>query len=282
MNRGVNRRGAAAAVFLVITGAACGHEASPAAPDAAPSAPLAFDAALSDAPDLLDASGSDASPSDASPPETPDAGRPLSPGDVHTVLHLGDSMVGFKRGLTMALEARFEKQGAKFYSNSWTSAQVRTFDEDDRLERLSRKFKPDLIILNLGTNNVGNPNPEALIANIRSIVAKMRPAACYWLGPPLPIKGIQHDKGIRRVISENIAPCKFFDSARLTLERQTDHVHPTDRGGEVWADAVWHFIFDGAPSDKVEDAPPDPLSRKARAGDEKPSALDTRPSHAKL
>ena len=162
-------------------------------------------------------------------------------------------MVGFRRGLTLALEERFKKEsGAKFYSNSWTSAQIKSFDDDERLSKLIQKAKPDIIILNLGSNNVLNPSPEALAANIRSIVKKMQPAACYWLGPPLPIKAVKRDKGVRRVIAENIAPCKFFDTSRLILERQTDHIHPTDRGGEVWADAVWHFIFDGEPSHEVE------------------------------
>jgi len=166
-------------------------------------------------------------------------------------------MVGFRRGLTMALDARFTQAGAKFYSNSWTSAQIRSFDDDERLPKLVKRMKPDLIILNLGSNNVSNPSPEALAGNIRSIVKKMQPAACYWLGPPLPIKGVQRDKGVRRVIAENVAPCKFFDTSRLVLERQTDHIHPTDRGGELWADAVWKFIFEGQPSDQVEDAPAD-------------------------
>ncbi|WP_394828523.1 SGNH/GDSL hydrolase family protein [Pendulispora albinea] len=235
--------------FAMVATLGCGSDPtspksdSPAAPSASPAAPSASPAAPS---------ASNPSPA-PDPVPAPDPAAPrLTPDRVHTVLHLGDSMVGFRRGLTMALETRFKSAGAKFYSNSWTSAQIRTFDEDERLTKLVRKAKPDIVILNLGSNNVLNPNPEALAANIRSIVKKMQPAACYWLGPPLPIKAVKRDKGVRRVIAENIAPCKFFDTSRLVLERQTDHIHPTDRGGEIWADAVWRFIFDDEPSHRVD------------------------------
>ncbi|WP_394839871.1 SGNH/GDSL hydrolase family protein [Pendulispora rubella] len=207
-------------------------------------------------------------PAPEAPAPEPPSPR-LTPKDVHAVLHLGDSMVGFRRGLTLALEQRFKKESsAKFFSNSLTSAQVKSFDEDERLGKLIQKAKPDIIILNLGSNNVLNPNPEVLAGNIRSIVKKMQPAACYWLGPPLPIKAVQRDKGIRRVIAENIEPCKFFDTSRLVLERQTDHIHPTDRGGEVWADAVWHFIFDDEASHHVDT-------------NEKGPYVDTKATHAK-
>jgi hypothetical protein len=219
------------------------------------SAPPTADAgALAAVPDAAPA------PSTAVAPAEVDAGAvaavkpPAAPRKWKRVLHLGDSMVGFRFGLTMALASRFKKQGAKFRSDSLTSAQVQDYDKDHRMVRLIKETKPDLVILNLGTNNVQNPHPEALAGSIRALVKKMEGRDCYWLGPPLPIKGLHHDTGIRKVIADNVAPCKFFDTAKITtIERQKDRVHPTDRGGGVWAEAVFDFIVEDAPSQTVDD-----------------------------
>jgi hypothetical protein len=35
------------------------------------------------------------------------------------------------------------------------------------------------------------------------------------------------------------------------IQRQSDHIHPTDKGGAVWADAFWAWL-------QEQRAPPDP------------------------
>ena len=73
----------------------------------------------------------------------------------------------------------------------------------------------------------------------RAIVARVGARPCVWIGPPpwLP------EKGILGVVKDNAAPCRFFESSPLTLERQPDGIHPTARGGKAWADAVWQATF---------------------------------------
>ena len=133
-----------------------------------------------------------------------------------------------------------------------TNAGIRSFDSDERMAKLILRFKPDVVIINLGTNNVANPRPDALAGNIRSIVDKVRPRDCYWIGPPLPIAAIKKDTGVINAIAESAPPCKFFDSSPLSIERQTDRVHPTDRGGEAWAEAFWLFLLSGAMPEQVD------------------------------
>lgn len=167
-----------------------------------------------------------------------------------SVLLCGDSQVGYAHGLTRALEARFRSAGAtKYYWDAFTSASVQGYDDSDRLPKLLARTKPDIVFISIGSNNVQNPHPEGLAGNVRSLAKKAKAGnpdrACFILGPPLPIKGVKKDTGIVRVLAENSAPCKFFDTSRLALDRQIDRIHPTDAGGEVWADALLRFVATG-------------------------------------
>lgn len=154
-------------------------------------------------------------------------------------------MVGFRGGLSRALENRFEDAGVRFYSSASTSAGIRSFASSDHLEKLLSKLQPDAVILTLGTNNMTVPYPEALKGSIASIAKRIAPRDCYWIGPPSwkPDAAPAQDAGaaLVLVLEEATLPCKFFDSSKLQLERQSDGVHPTNLGGEKWADAFWLF-----------------------------------------
>ncbi|MEO6419575.1 MAG: SGNH/GDSL hydrolase family protein [Polyangiaceae bacterium] len=180
----------------------------------------------------------DASEDDPTSPS--DAGAPAKLRHHNrSVLHLGDSMVGFRGGLTLALEHRFQDGGTRFYSSSITSAGIASFDESDHMEKLLARLNPEMVIISLGMNNVTYPHPEVLRHNIVSIVKKIAPRDCFWIGPP----SWKPDAALVKVLAESTAPCTFFDSTDLTLERQTDGVHPTERGGETWAEAFWLFYL---------------------------------------
>lgn len=162
----------------------------------------------------------------------------------HVVLEVGDSMVGFLGGMQKALDRRFTDRRIHFYSRSWTSAGIGSVDDGKDLDQALARFRPDLVLMSLGTNNVTYPHPEALLPHVRSIVKKLAEGGrkCVWIGPPswAPDRGL-----LVPLLEKNVAPCVFFDSRDLDLERQTDHVHPTNVGGEVWAEALWGFLERG-------------------------------------
>lgn len=161
--------------------------------------------------------------------------------DARTVLQVGDSTVGFLGGLQKSLDRRFTEHHVHFYSRSWTSASLVSVDESHDLEDMLARFDPDLVIMNLGMNNVSWPHPEVLMGRVPSIVTKLTAngRACVWIGPP----SWKEDRGVLvPLLAKEVAPCAFFDSRDLELERQTDDIHPTDLGGEVWGEAVWHFL----------------------------------------
>lgn len=218
-------RGAAIAVTVLFV--ACSEREVPSSPPVVkPASEVPRDASIAVA----------SEPSDAGPPDARITRRRY-----RSVLHLGDSMVGFRGGLTLALENRFQDAGMRFYSSSLTSAGIASFDESDHLQKLLKKLNPEMVIVTLGMNNVTYPHPEVLSHNVVSIVKKIAPRDCYWIGPP----SWKPDAALVKVLAESTPPCIFFDSSELALERQTDGLHPTTRGGEAWAEAFWQFYLDG-------------------------------------
>ncbi len=185
--------------------------------------------------DARDADAPVDAPVDAPPPRVL-AGK--------VVLHAGDSMVGGDGGLTKALGARFKAEGAKFVRDYEVSVSVATFARTGKLKSLLDRHKPDIVILTLGANDVFVPFPQTFSGHVETIAKKIAPRECYWIGPPT----WKPDSGIVAVIRDHSAPCKFFDSSKLTLKRAGDHIHPTDKGGAEWATLFWDYFQGKGPS----------------------------------
>jgi hypothetical protein len=176
----------------------------------------------------------EATPIDAAPEAAPE------PKHYRLVVHTGDSMVG--GGLCKALAPKFKAEGTQFIRDVWESASLAAFAESDRLPKLMKKYDPDLVLLTLGANDVFDKHPESEIRYIEMIVKKVGHRDCYWIGPPL----WKADFGLVDVIREHTAPCIFYDSRNLTLQRAGDGIHPTEKGGVVWADAFWDAFHGSA------------------------------------
>jgi acyl-CoA thioesterase-1 len=154
------------------------------------------------------------------------------------VLHTGDSTVGGGHGFAKALRGRFEAEGARYISDTVNSATLLSGDVVTHIGSAVSRHQPDLVLINLGTNEVFVPAPEALEPRIRSIVKRIEGRDCVWIGPPT----WNGDRGIVQVLRANAPPCRFFDSSNLELDRVRDGIHPTDRGGEQWAEKFWGFF----------------------------------------
>lgn len=154
------------------------------------------------------------------------------------VLVFGDSMVdaGFAQRLQKLIEAR----GGIVAHDAWTSSSTTSWSKGDRLDNLLVVHKPDVVIVALGANEVFLPAPEAVAPRVRAIVHKLAPRPCVWVSPPL-WKG---ETGIVGVERTNSAPCGFYDSGAVKVERAKDGIHPTPKGGSDWADAVFAAIVE--------------------------------------
>jgi lysophospholipase L1-like esterase len=160
------------------------------------------------------------------------------PRKYRVVLHTGDSTVGGGHGLARALKTRFEAEGARYISDTVNNATLRSTQVVDHIGTSIARHQPDLVLVNLGTNEVFVPAPEALERRIHAIVKRIGSRDCVWIGPPT----WNGDRGIVQVLRANAFPCRFFDSSNLDLERIRDGIHPTDRGGEQWAQKFWAFF----------------------------------------
>ncbi len=148
-------------------------------------------------------------------------------------------MVGGNGGLARALEAKFKPFGTK-YVRDWRVATVQTFDYADYFGKLLDRHHPDLVILNLGANDVFVPFPAALAHFVERIARKASSdgRVCYWITPPL---WKPPDTGIVAVIKEHAIGCRVFDSSTLALPKWNDGIHPTNEGGAIWAEKFWAF-----------------------------------------
>lgn len=88
--------------------------------------------------------------------------------------------------------------------------------------------KDDVVVIYLGSNDTGKPNPKPILTKIAQAKAK-----CIWVGPPL-IRG--KDNGVAnhlKKIIEDDGTCKFLDSRTINL-RQVDGVHPNVDEHKRW------------------------------------------------
>jgi GDSL-like Lipase/Acylhydrolase family len=186
------------------------------------------------------------------------------------ILHIGDSFA--VAGFAQALKPRLKALGARYEVRAETSSYTTSWAA--KMEKIVADTQPDLVIINLGANEVENADPKAHAPHVRRIVRAIGARPCVWVSPPLWRK----DTGITEVMRESSSPCRFFDSdARVTqpIPRQSDHIHPSPRGGEIWADAFWAWLSgERAPSPESEKpvpwllkpAPPEEHRPNARGG----------------
>lgn len=171
------------------------------------------------------------------------------------MLHIGDSFT--LAGFAQALKPRMKALGVRYEVRTETSSFTTTWSS--KIEALVANTQPDLVLITLGANEVGNTDPAAHAPAIRHIVSAIGGRPCVWISPP----SWRKDTGIIDVIRTSSAPCRFFDSDTIVkdpIERQKDRIHPTEKGGAVWADAFWAWLqAERAPAGTI--APPSKAKR---------------------
>jgi hypothetical protein len=160
------------------------------------------------------------------------------------VLHIGDSFV--HASLQQNLGPRFRAMGTAYVVDAMTATYTTTWSSEPDLDHwLARR--PALVLVTLGANEVDLTVPEEHGGAIAHIARKIHDAgaSCVWITPPLWKK----DTGILQVIHDRSAPCIFFDSDAVLGglhddERQPDHIHPNQKGGTRWTEAVWEWLLE--------------------------------------
>jgi lysophospholipase L1-like esterase len=151
-----------------------------------------------------------------------------------TFILVGDSMA---EGLAWTLRGKVKDAGGNFFSEPTYSSTTISWQADRRMTELVERYKPDIIFIALGSNEVIVPNVGSRASAVKQITEEMGDRPCYWIGPP----SWRPDLGIVHVIEENFRPGRFYNSNDLKVPRRKDGAHPTPDGFKTWADLVWDW-----------------------------------------
>lgn len=169
------------------------------------------------------------------------------------VLHVGDSFVA--SGFAQALRPRFEALGAKYVTQSVTSAYTTTLPRQVKLDSMMTVHKPVLAIVTIGANEMAMPIPEQHAHAVRNISKLIGTTSCVWALPP---RWTDKETGFRDVMKRESSPCRVHDPEAIAaqIERGPDKIHPTPKGGAAWAEHFWGWLNEGVAAGEAPWAPP--------------------------
>jgi lysophospholipase L1-like esterase len=164
------------------------------------------------------------------------------------VLHVGDSFVA--SGFAQALKPKFQALGAKYVSNSQTSAYTTTLIRQVKLDSLITVNRPSLVILTIGANEMRMPLPEQHTHAVKNLTKLASATTCIWALPP---RWDDKETGILAIMKREAGPCRVHDPSAIekSIPRGSDKIHPTAKGGQVWADAFWAWLMEGKQDGEV-------------------------------
>jgi len=220
--------------FDLLSLALLGACASP--PKAAAPAPSPSDApgASANAAPSEDASRAEAEREAAANSPDPEP-APLPKGT--RVLQIGDS---FADALGGKLSKLFRAVEVKSDLEFETPSYIPNWSYSAKLPKLLSSYRPDLVLITLGANEIEIPHPEERAKPIKHLVQTLGGRPCVWIAPPL----WKPDSGVLQVIRENVAPCRYLDSNLFVhdLPRARDKIHPSTEGREIWAKVVFDWL----------------------------------------
>ena len=155
-----------------------------------------------------------------------------------TVLHIGDSFAG---ALGIELNRTLEQSGVHGVLRFETSTYIPTWAYDKKLGQYLSQYKPDLILISLGANELQNPEPEKRIPLIHHLIERLGGRSCAWVAPVLwegaPSKLLD-------VIKANVAPCIYLDgnSFVVHMPRARDKIHPSMDARPDWARVITRWL----------------------------------------
>jgi lysophospholipase L1-like esterase len=154
------------------------------------------------------------------------------------VLHVGDSFAG---ALGPDLNLQLQAQGVRGVLKQEKATYIPTWASRKELSGYLQQYKPDLILVTLGANELGIVRPEERGETVERLVRRFGDTPCVWIGIPL-WKGA--NPTLLEVIRQHVAPCRYLDSNALLpdLERAKDGIHPSLAARKIWAEAVVKWL----------------------------------------
>lgn len=154
------------------------------------------------------------------------------------ILHVGDSFAG---ALGLELNKALNAAGLKSRLEFETSTYIPTWAHSRKLPGLLSGFKPDLVLISLGANELENPEPEKRAGLIQKLVKSLGETPCVWIAPVL-WDGAK--SALLDVIRANVGHCVYLDSNQLVkkMPRAADRIHPSMAARPDWAAATVRWL----------------------------------------
>jgi len=154
------------------------------------------------------------------------------------ILHIGDSFAG---ALGIELGRLLKSRGLESRLSFKQSTYIPTWAYSQELPQLLARFKPDLVLISLGANELENPEPEKRAPLIHRLVERLGGRPCVWVAPVL-WEGAK--SSLLDVIQENAAPCRYLDSNQLIkhMPRAGDQIHPSMAARPDWAEVILRWL----------------------------------------
>ena len=151
-----------------------------------------------------------------------------------TILLTGDSM---SEGIGWTMKEKVEAAGGRLIVQPWYSSTTVGWQSEGRMRQYVEQYKPDIVFVALGSNEIFTSDMEARARAVRDIMAEIGDRPAYWIGPP----SWKPDHGIVHTIEENFRPNRFYNSNDLRVPRRKDGAHPTVEGYATWTDLIWNW-----------------------------------------
>ena len=155
---------------------------------------------------------------------------------VHSVLVFGDSMT---HHLAMSIAKYGSKNNYKVTGVTWESSSIPGWSGSDKIKKYMEMAKPDFIIISLGSNEMELRHFDRRIPEVRKILSQLDSVPYVWVGPPL----WKEDKGVYAMLEKAVPQGRVFRVGQdVEIARGGDHVHPTRKGADQWADTLMRWI----------------------------------------
>lgn len=151
-----------------------------------------------------------------------------------TILLTGDSM---SEGIGWSFRDKVEAAGGKLIVQPVYSSTTVKWQAERLLSQYIAKYRPDVVFIALGSNEIFTSDMTTRSAAVRGITAELGDLPAYWIGPP----SWKPDHGIVRAIEENFRPGYFYNSNSLVVPRRKDGAHPTVEGYVTWTELIWKW-----------------------------------------
>jgi lysophospholipase L1-like esterase len=174
------------------------------------------------------------------------------------VLFIGDSL---SVGAAPVFKQKLLQRGVKAFDNvgviGSTTPQWARGKHTPALDKALREFKPDLVLISLGTNDESGRRPrysgptydvaKATAASVAALKAKIKAAGAtsVWLGPPAVTPDLWvMDPNFRKLLADTWKSL-YFSSEQLPFKKVKDKIHLTSADNTLWADSFIRWMESG-------------------------------------